>query len=82
MIYRLVLVLTGVLICMTDIPWLIKHRMKRELIIFSLLLFAGMVYAVIYVLDIPHPSLMMGFMRLFHPVIAVLDKWWNVEGGV
>lgn len=62
------------IIIIIEVPELVKNRMWRELLVFSVLLLTGMLYSIgqIYEWPLPNPTGKMEYM--FEPVSAVLEK--------
>jgi hypothetical protein len=70
--YLLALIILGIIAY--EVPGLIKERMWRELIAFSVLLLIGMIYSYgqVLALSLPNPATVLDF--LFQPVSQYLDK--------
>jgi len=68
------LVLLFLIIIVAQVPGLVKKKMWRELAVFGVLLFLGMVYSFAQVLDVPVPNPMSGVEAVFKPLSVFLEK--------
>ncbi|MDQ0285490.1 hypothetical protein J2Z49_000591 [Desulfofundulus luciae] len=66
--------LVFIIIIALQVPPLIKKRMWRELIAFSVLLFLGMIYSFGLVLKIPLPNPARAVEAVFAPLTSLIQK--------
>lgn len=62
------------IIILYEVPRLIKDKMWRELIVFSVLMLFGMTMAYAQVLDLPIPNPTNAIIKVFKPVSMWVDK--------
>jgi uncharacterized membrane protein len=68
----IVLIAVFIVIGLFEVPKILKKRLWRELLVFSLLLILGFTLSALIALDVPLPSPVKGIRSLMNPILRLL----------